>query len=57
MFQIFWNVFYHIFRCFRQPETVKINNDDIEYGKLPDCELTNNAKLTIKVPKYEFIFD
>ena len=51
-----WNTVYYFFRCLKQPETVKYDND-IEYGKLPDFELsnTNINKLTIQIPKYEFI--
>ena len=68
MFEIIWNLFASIFKCFCLPQindTNKLLNaldtDEREYGKLNDYELTNIPsninvkKITIKIPKYEFI--
>jgi hypothetical protein len=53
-----WNTINSWFQCFKQPETIKYNNE-LEYGKLADFELLNTSvnanKITIKIPKYEFI--
>ena len=56
IFERLWNSVYSFFRCFKQQETIKYDTD-IEYGKLPDLELpnTNANKLTIQIPKYEFL--
>jgi hypothetical protein len=60
IFQRLWNTLYSFFRCFKQPETIKHDNE-LEYGKLPDLELsntntnTNPNKITIQIPKYEFV--
>ena len=53
IFERLWNSVYSFFRCFKQPETIKYDTD-IEYGKLPDLELPDK-KLTIQIPKYEFV--
>ena len=54
MFEIFWKKIYYIFSWFtyrhRYIRHMNINNDENEYRELPD-----NAKLKIKIPKYEFI--
>lgn len=51
-----WNTVYSFFWCFKQPEMIKYDNE-IEQGKSVDLELLNTTsnKLTIQIPKYEFI--
>ena len=63
MFEIIWNLVASIFRWISPPQIndTSLDNDEREYGKLNDYELTsipsniNVKKLTIKIPKYEFI--
>jgi len=55
MFESFWKTIYYFFSWFRQPQYMSVNNnDDIEYGNLPD-DININTKLSIKIPQYEFI--
>ena len=48
---------YSLFWCFRQDNSVKIDNREIEYGRLPVSEDFDAPipKIKIKIPKYEFI--
>ena len=60
MFESFWKTIYYFFSWFKSPKYMSVNdNDEIEYGKLPDdiinVNTNTNNKLSIKIPQYEFI--
>ena len=57
MFEKFWKTIYNFFFWFKSHQSTNHNDADIEYGELPDNINTNYnyTKLTINIPKYEFV--